>query len=161
LGRGEPVQQFLRCKANVNGKLLLLVTTHFVSPRSSLVATRRELADGLNGWIYNLSERLVQANALLKQLIGQPRPMIVMGDFNASEESPVVRTLKLAGLRDTFSQAGRGWGYTHGHALDRKIDFLRIDHILVSQDVSVLASDVGGGEASEHNPVFADLTIAQ
>jgi endonuclease/exonuclease/phosphatase family metal-dependent hydrolase len=159
LGREEPVQQFLRCKANVNGRQLVLVTTHFVSPRSSLSAARRELTDGLDGWIYNLSERLVQANVLLKQLIKQPRPLIVMGDFNASEESPVVQTLELAGLRNTFSQAGKGWGYTHGHALDRKIDFLRIDHILASQDLSILTSEVGGGEASEHNPVFADLVI--
>ena len=37
--------------------------------------------------------------------------------------------------------------------------FVRIDHILVSPELGVRHSFVGGKEASEHRPVIADLLL--
>lgn len=159
IGFREETHRYLRCDVRVGSKQVQLVTAHFVSPRAALVATRRHVQDGLHMWRINLADRLTQAHALLAGISRLPRPLLLVGDFNAQEGSPVLETLKQAGLRDTFSAAGRGYGYTHGHALDKGLDLLRIDHVLVSPDVHVVRSTVGGGEASEHNPVVADLVL--
>ena len=86
-------------------------------------------------------------------------PLLVMGDFNAAEASPVIETLKLGGLHDTFADAGVGYGYTYGHALAKGLDFLRIDHILASREVRASSTSVGGEQASEHSPVIADVAF--
>lgn len=155
----ETPQLYLHCQLDVNGRTLDVVTAHFVSPRDALQAERHGPLAGMQDWIANLQERYGQAQLLLQGLAKLPRPLLVMGDFNAPEASPVVADLKRAGLRDSFAQAGKGYGFTYGHALDRKTDFLRIDHILASSELVVLSSEVGGGEASDHSPVLAVIKI--
>ncbi len=156
--RPEP-QVYLHCQLDVNGKTLDMVTAHFVSPREGLMEARYDLLNGKDDWIANLRARYSEAQLLLRDVSKMPRPLLLMGDFNAPEGSPVVAELKRAGLRDSFSEAGRGYGYTYGHALGRKTDFLRIDHILVGTGITVLSSTVGGGEASDHSPVIAEIKI--
>ena len=85
--------------------------------------------------------------------------MIVAGDLNAPEGSPIVGALLDTGLRDAFSSAGFGYGYTHGHSLRPGLSFLRIDHILVGPTIGVGNCFVGGKEGSEHRPVIADLFL--
>jgi endonuclease/exonuclease/phosphatase family metal-dependent hydrolase len=160
IGFRAETHRYLRCEVRIGATQVQLVTVHFVSPRAALVATRKQLVHGLDAWRVNLADRLFQSRALLTDLSHLPRPLILMGDFNAQEGSLVLETLKQAGLRDTFSKAGRGYGYTHGHSLDKGLDLLRIDHVLVSPEVHVVTSAVGGGEASEHNPVVADLILS-
>ena len=160
LGSSAKAAHFLHCTLRIGGHTVQLVTAHFVSPRSSLLATKSELLDGLLDWKVNLATRLSQSQTLLGKLSQMPKPLLLMGDLNAPEASPVVANLKLAGLRDAFAQAGRGWGYTHGHALAQRMDLYRIDHILVSAELSVQHAEVGSSEASEHNPVIADLLLA-
>ena len=153
--------QYLSCSVEVAGGKIQLVNTHFVSPRSSLIATKNDFSDGIQAWQHNLNRRIVQARALLAVISKLPRPIIVMGDLNAPEASPVVATLKYAGLSDAFSEAGKGWGLTHGHALSREVDLFRIDHILASSGLRYLRAGIGRGDASEHNPVYADLRISE
>lgn len=123
------------------------------------MAVRGKFWQGLEAWRENFSDRLTQSRVLTADIVRLSGPMIVLGDFNALESSPVVQIVKSAGLQDTFSLAGRGYGYSHGHALDRGLDLLRIDHILVSDGFHVQIGAVGGGEASEHNPVIADMVL--
>lgn len=157
---GDKATHYLQCSMRLDGgKQVQLVTTHFVSPRGSLLATKNELEDGVEEWQVNLARRLHQSLTLLAALSHMGRPLIVMGDLNAPEQSPVVANLKRAGLRDTFADAGKGWGLTHGHALSRNLDLYRIDHILVSGDIAVQSAEVSASTASEHNPVIADLLI--
>jgi vancomycin resistance protein VanJ len=151
----------LRCTVTVAGMEIDLVTVHLVSPREGLNATRRERLDGVDEWRENFAERLGQARALARAVQGSTRPLIVAGDLNAMEGSPVVRSLKDAGLRDAFSAAGVGYGYTHGHSLRPGFSFLRIDHILVSPAIGVADCFVGSSEASEHRPVIADLLLVR
>lgn len=156
--RGDDVGT-LQCTVRVGGVDLDLVTVHFDSPRSGLNAARREGLDGAAEWRRNYEDRLDQARLLAQQLGPAPRPRIVAGDLNAPEASPVVQTLLATGLRDAHSAAGRGYGFTYGQALRIGRSFLRIDHILVSAGIEVTACTVGGGEASEHRPVIADLRL--
>ena len=148
-----------RCRIDVDGVLLNLVTTHFESPRVGLNAARREGFDGLDDWRRNVDERLAQARTLAIDLAGVARPLVVAGDLNAPETSPVIGTLLRSGLRDAFSSAGRGYGYSYGHALRVGVSFLRIDHVLVSPEIGVATSFVGAPEASDHRPVIADLLL--
>jgi vancomycin resistance protein VanJ len=134
-----------------------LVTAHLISPRGGLNAARHDPADESGSWRQNFADRLQQAQTLAGDVAALPEPRIVAGDFNAPEASPVIRTLQAAGLRDAFSAAGRGWGFSYGHALRWGLPFLRIDHILVGRGLGVARCVVGSGRASDHLAVIADI----
>ena len=157
---------YVRCTVTAHGVDVDVVTAHLVSPRRGLAATRRDPADGIDDWEQNFNDRLAQAQRLaadLRRRSPQTRALIVAGDLNAPETSPVIRTLLNRGLRDAFSAGGRGYGYTYGHSLQARSaffgSFLRIDHILVSPDIGVADCFAGGAQASEHRPVIADLLL--
>lgn len=150
---------YVRCTVDVDGYALNVVTAHFESPRSGLNAARREGLEGAEEWKQNYEDRLGQARALANSLRQSARPMVVAGDLNAPEASSVLRTLQGVGLRDAFSSAGRGYGYSYGQALRLGFSFLRIDHILVGPEIGVADSFVGHGQASDHRPVIADLLL--
>jgi vancomycin resistance protein VanJ len=150
---------YVRCVVKAHGVDVDLVTVHFKSPREGLNATRAEYTGGVDEWQENFDDRLTQAIQLAADISNHSRPMILAGDLNAPESSPVVRHLLDRGLRDAFSAAGWGYGYTHGHSLKLRFSFLRIDHILVSNDIGVVDSFAGGKEASQHRPVIADLLL--
>jgi len=156
--RGQP-HSYVRCIVSVDGKEIELFTAHLLSPRRGLNATRREGAEGIDDWRQNFEDRLSQSRTLAADVAKRQRPLIVAGDLNAPETSPVIRTLLGQGLRDAFSAAGRGYGYTHGHSTMLSISFLRIDHILVSPEIGVVNAFAGGKDGSEHRPVIADLLL--
>lgn len=156
--RGEDAG-YLRCVVDVRGVELTLVSVHFESPRNGLNAARREGVDGIAEWRRNYADRLDQARVLAATFAAGPRPLVIAGDLNAPQASPVVRTLLATGLRDAFASAGRGYGYSYGQALRVGLSFLRIDHILVSDEIGVSACEVGDGAPSEHRPVVADLWL--
>lgn len=158
-GANDDNHQYVRCQVDARGVAMRLITTHFQSPREGLNAARREGLDGADDWRGNYALRLAQARALAGDLAGSRGPLVVAGDLNAVESSPVIQTLLGSGLRDAFSSAGRGYGHTHGHSLRPRHDFLRIDHILVSPEVGVMDSFVGQSNASDHRPVIADLVL--
>jgi vancomycin resistance protein VanJ len=152
---------FAHCTLTVGGREIDLFTAHFVSPRDGLNAARGKAAGGLHEWETNFQDRLAQSIQLSAAVSRATRPVIVAGDLNADERSPVVRRLLATGLRDAFSSAAVGYGYTLGHDLRPGFSFLRIDHVLVSQDIGVLDCAPGGRDGSEHRPVLADLLVAR
>ena len=152
---------YSRCVVDVRGAPLQLVTAHFESPRSGLNAARHEGVDGIVEWRRNFQIRLAQSRALADALAHAPAPFVLAGDLNAPETSAVIGSLLGIGLRDAFSSAGRGYGYTYGHRLRPAFSFLRIDHILVSSGITVADCFVGGKEASDHRPVIADLRLSR
>ena len=156
---GEPLL-FARCTIDAGGgRRFELFDVHLESPRSGLVAARQEGLDGIELWQSNHAGRLAQARALAALLRASARPLVLGGDLNAPDSSAAIQGLLAAGLRDAFASAGRGWGFTYGHTLRPRFSFLRIDHLLVSEDVEVVRAFVGGKEASDHRPVIADLRL--
>ena len=135
---------FVTCQVQAHGVTLNVVTVHFLSPRDGLNAARKEGFDGMADWQQNMLARLQQTGLLAEHLRQMSGPILLGGDLNAPEASAVVQTLINTGLRDAFSAAGSGYGYTHGHHLLRGLSFLRIDHILVSKDIGVSDAFVGG-----------------
>ena len=150
---------FVHCTLRFAGKDIDLFTAHFVSPRDGLNAARGKASGGLLEWKDNFRDRMAQSIQLTAAVARAKGPVIVAGDLNADERSPVVRRLLAAGLRDAYSSAAIGYGYTLGHDLRPGFSFLRIDHVLVSDDVAVVRSFVGGKQASDHRPVIADLRL--
>ena len=150
---------FVHCTLSVAGKDIDLFTAHFVSPRDGLNAARGEASGGLREWETNFNDRMAQSIQLSAAVARATHPVIVAGDLNADERSPVVRRLLANGLRDAYSSAAVGYGYTIGHDLRPGFSFLRIDHVLVSRDIGVREVAPGGREGSEHRPVVAQLLV--
>jgi endonuclease/exonuclease/phosphatase (EEP) superfamily protein YafD len=157
---GEP-WPYQRCTVQVGSRPVTLVNVHLLTPRQGLNATRHERLAGLAEWRENFALRLSQARRLADDVALLPRPLIVAGDLNAPQPSPVVQVLLGEGLRDAFDEGGRGWGYSVGHALKPHLSLLRIDHVLVSPELGVVQARVGSRWGSEHRPVVADLLVPQ
>jgi endonuclease/exonuclease/phosphatase family metal-dependent hydrolase len=150
---------YLRCTVVANGKEFELFNVHLLTPREGLNATRLERLGGIDEWQENLASRMFQARALARDVTAASRPVLLLGDLNAPEHSPVVRQLLTTGLRSAWATAGAGYGYTHGHSLRPHISFSRIDHVLADANFGVADVQVGGKDASEHRPVVADLWL--
>jgi len=150
---------FIHCTLSVAGNDIDLFTAHFVSPRDGLNAARGRATGGLREWETNFSDRMAQSIQLSAAVAKATHPVIVAGDLNADERSPVVRRLLATGLRDAYSSAAVGYGYTIGHDLRPGFSFLRIDHVLVGRDLGVAGCQPGGREGSEHRPVICNLLV--
>lgn len=156
--RGQP-HSYVSCVVVAKGVEFEIVTAHFLTPRHGLNATREDPLGGIDDWKQNMEDRLSQAQTLAGDLRKLWRPLVVAGDLNAPTGSLVVRSLLETGLRDAFSEAGAGFGYTWGHSLGPGLSFLRIDHILASPEFGVIRCFTGGDEGSAHRPVIADLLL--
>lgn len=156
-----PPWSYLRCTVEVGTRQVTVVNVHTLTPRQGLNATRSERLEGVEEWRENFAIRMSQARRLADDLVRLPQPWIVAGDLNASQSSPVVQALLAVGLRDAFGEAGLGWGYTVGHALRPHLSLLRIDHILVSDEIGVSDAWTGSRWGSEHRPVIAEVSVPQ
>lgn len=156
----EQSHTMVHCIVRAHGLDIDLYTAHFISPRDGLNAFRWQGVTGYDEWDANVQARMLQADKLARLVSKRSRPVVVAGDLNAPEPSLVIQTLIDAGLRDAFLSAGLGYGYTHGHSFKPRISStIRIDHILVSQEIGVEDCFVGGKDGSEHRPVIADLWV--
>jgi vancomycin resistance protein VanJ len=163
----------LRCQVHIGPTTVTLFDVHFVSPRQGLYefTSARRQPDSFPMAIRNLKknqeDRLSQALALRDLVRSEQGPVIVAGDLNSSDASLVCKTLREAGLHDSFAEGGRGYGYTYGHFLLRnkhpwfRRSWMRIDHIMISSHLESMHCWTGSGQASDHRPVFADLIIKQ
>ena len=137
-----------------NGTPVSMATVHLPSPRDALGAARGGNPDKLEGSIrvrYGASRATATWVAA-----SQPSPaLIVAGDFNLPAESRALRD-DWSSLRNAFSEVGWGFGHTMFAGRHR----VRIDHVLVSDAVSVRQVQVLSGYPSEHQPVVAELGIA-
>jgi endonuclease/exonuclease/phosphatase (EEP) superfamily protein YafD len=89
-------------------------------------------------------------------LLSKPHPLVVVGDFNATQYSLVYQELKAGGLRSAHEDQGRGWATTwpNGRAW---IPPIRIDQALLSADVECLGITEGTGFGSDHKPLILDI----
>jgi endonuclease/exonuclease/phosphatase (EEP) superfamily protein YafD len=93
-------------------------------------------------------------------LAAEPGPLVVVGDFNATQHSRVYRDLTSGGLRSAHADRGRGYVTTwpNGQYLAPPI---RIDHTLLSPTVECLRIAEGIGRGSDHKPLIVDLRVHQ
>lgn len=129
------------------------VSLHLTSPHRAISMMRRQGQLASHLLSANAVRRANSSTALAAAVRQTPGPVLLAGDFNTTEESPIFRTA-WAGYNDAFSVAGFGFGTTY--ALHRT--WLRIDHILYDPSwqchTSYTSDDIGSG----HRAVFAELS---
>jgi endonuclease/exonuclease/phosphatase (EEP) superfamily protein YafD len=146
----------LRATLTVQHRPITLYNVHLITPRPALLSIRHRQIDGLEA---NTDQRLYEVKMLGDALKAESGPLVLTGDLNAPVQAVVCRSLFAAGLRDAFSEAGRGYGYTYGQYTRLRHPYLRIDHIMVNAPWQVEDCRVGNRIGSEHIPVIADLVL--
>jgi endonuclease/exonuclease/phosphatase (EEP) superfamily protein YafD len=134
-----------------------LFAVHPVSQRGALRETFRNggLRRAVQMAHFLLTEDYERREKELSKLAAEaaaagPR-VLVAGDFNVAGPSRLLASL-FPGFQDSFTQRGIGFGYTFpvGHP------FLRLDRIL-GRGLRFARTGVGGKQASDHRPVYADV----
>jgi endonuclease/exonuclease/phosphatase family metal-dependent hydrolase len=127
----------------------------FVGGDSAGEGTRSARMKGMIGRLaQNYVIRAAQADTLAARITLSPHPVVVCGDFNDTPVSYAYSRIA-RGLRDSFREAGRGYGYTYRGFFN----LLRIDYMLHSPDMECVEYASPSFDNSDHNPVAVKLRI--
>jgi endonuclease/exonuclease/phosphatase family metal-dependent hydrolase len=99
-------------------------------------------------------EREAQAARIVELLGADPERTFVVGDLNATSETPEITTLTNV-YTDTWAKVGVGDGFSY----PAEDPHARIDYVLSSPDVTPLRARVVPTDASDHLPVVVDVTV--
>ncbi len=91
-------------------------------------------------------------------LAEQPGPLVVVGDFNATQHSLVYEQLTSGRLRSAHEDRGRGYATTWPNGL-KPVPPIRIDQALLSPEVECVSIVEGVGPGSDHKPLILDLRV--
>lgn len=127
-----------------------LVDMDFMRDSTRSSQMRRMAAKLTRGYVV----RAAQADTLAGRIASSPHPVVVCGDFNDTPVSYAYRRIK-GKLKDSFREAGRGYGYTYRGFFD----LLRIDYVLHSRSMECVEYRSPAFEASDHNPVYVKLRL--
>ncbi|HTE20281.1 MAG TPA: endonuclease/exonuclease/phosphatase family protein [Armatimonadota bacterium] len=150
---------YVRCQIDFDGQPVTLYSVHLDTPRKALNEIRA--GGGVGALEANAARRLYHAAEIAAELRREQGPILVAGDLNASTQSLTCQVFRNLGLRDAFEEAGRGYGYTFGHTLFFDQSYIRIDHILTSQELAAQAAWTGEHRGSDHRPVIADFELSR
>jgi endonuclease/exonuclease/phosphatase (EEP) superfamily protein YafD len=98
--------------------------------------------------------------ALTPLIFQSPHPLVVIGDFNATQNSRVYKELKHSGLRSAHEDRGRGYAVTWPNGT-LPIPPIRIDQAFLSADVVCHGIAEGVGTGSDHKSLILDVEIAR
>ena len=98
-------------------------------------------------------QRSTQANLIRQQIKQTEQPVIVCGDFNDTPISYSYARVK-GSLQDAFQKNSIGLGVTYPD-----LPLLRIDHILASDEFSIVNYNIIKEEISDHYPVVSELKL--
>lgn len=104
-----------------------------------------------------VSEWNTELRGLAAKAAAETRPMVMAGDFNATEHHRGLRRILAAGLDDAHVRAGRPWATTWPVQLRRIPQLVRLDRVLVSPAVGVRRVREVTVAGSDHRAVVADL----
>lgn len=127
----------------LGGRELTLYGVHLVSPGHRwLVEHNRE-----------------QTQVFARILAAESRPVVISGDFNFTQLSPNYRYLHSFGMRSSADLAGFGVGNTWGPKWSwmNNLPGMRIDHILMTPQLTATSHRVGLDDGSDHRPIVADI----
>jgi len=91
-------------------------------------------------------------------LTGEQGPVVIVGDFNATEHSRVYRNLTADRLRSAHDDRGRGYAATWPNG-QLWLPPIRIDQAFVSPEVECVRIVEGEGRGSDHKPLIVDVQI--
>jgi endonuclease/exonuclease/phosphatase family metal-dependent hydrolase/membrane-associated phospholipid phosphatase len=137
-------------------------------PRIATIARFTDLSDGRSLGVINAHfdakrrmDRILSAQLITDWMGEHDIAWVVMGDLNDVPDSPPVQQLLAGGLVAADPVGGLGTS----HQFTGRTDGRRIDHILVTPDLSVVTAEVAIGRAkrpwpSDHWPLQAELVAA-
>jgi endonuclease/exonuclease/phosphatase (EEP) superfamily protein YafD len=135
---GRPM--LLRATVHTEGGPLRLYAVHVAAP----LGTRWKAA----------SRELRRITELAR---AERLPVLMAGDFNTTWGHRAFRRLLDAGFTDAAAAGGRPFQMTWPR--DRRLipPFTRIDHVLTTPGLAVVALHPGEGQGSDHRPLIADV----
>jgi endonuclease/exonuclease/phosphatase (EEP) superfamily protein YafD len=95
---------------------------------------------------------------LLARLGGIEGPLVVIGDFNATDQHSLYAPLARR-LGDAHRESGWGMGFTFSHRPDVGLALWRIDYVFYSSELVALSTRVGDYAGSDHRQVIARLAF--
>jgi endonuclease/exonuclease/phosphatase (EEP) superfamily protein YafD len=95
---------------------------------------------------------------LIPLISRQPRPLVVLGDFNATQYSLVYHEITSLGLRSAHEDRGRGFATTWPNG-ENPLPPIRIDQAFLSPEVECLDIFEGIGRGSDHKPLILDIRV--
>jgi endonuclease/exonuclease/phosphatase (EEP) superfamily protein YafD len=135
-----------------NGPLQIL-NVHLETVREGIQALRHgDFAEAKE----NVSERAWESELARAWADRATAPLLVGGDFNMPVESAIYRRY-WSHLRNAFSEAGFGWGWTKR----TRLFGVRIDHVLTSQELACSRAWIEGETGSDHRPLMADCQLVR
>jgi len=90
-----------------------------------------------------------------------PRPLLMVGDFNASWGSRGFRAILATGLTDAAAARGQPFDFTWTQRLPVLPPFIRIDHVLTGGDLTVTSISTHDGPGSGHKDITATVAVGK
>lgn len=142
---------YMKATVKVNGRSILVISAHPKPPTFGFDSL--DYRPGTDEDFRALADMATQGG-----------PTLLLGDFNASSHSALVRTLKSAGLYDAFGESGWGLGSTFPARLPDMPDtpaLIRIDYIWHTADFTARRARIGSDGGADHLPVLAELRLVR
>jgi endonuclease/exonuclease/phosphatase family metal-dependent hydrolase len=121
------------------------------TPLGSLHVVTTHL-DASTGDEYRLQET-EQLLKILRARLATGALLLAGGDFNAEPESRVLARLRAAGLRDAWTECGRGDGLTYPAVKPVK----RIDYLFLTGSLTCTSARVIDSTVSDHRPLLVTV----
>ena len=152
-GRGRAV---LHATLNVNGVPTHILAVHPLPPDISWYK-KYPFPIGLDD-----EEQELEAKDILRRVTFLEGPVLVMGDFNMSDQSSVYDLVSTV-LKDSFREAGWGFGFTYPNHLKMQGipvpgPLIRIDYVFHSDHLSAQLAQVSCNGGSDHCYLVVKLT---
>lgn len=100
-----------------------------------------------------------EIGAIRTELAREPRPLVAVGDLNATWYDWHFQEILALGLRDAAVVAGQGWRMTWPRDQGPVVPYLRIDHVLLSKSVSLESYGLGDGQGSDHHTLEVSVAV--
>ncbi len=155
-----PHIDMLRCTVEAPGREIEFYSVHLLSPHEGLEAVldRKTLLRPSDGPILDaeIEQRRAESEDAHRFVRSFGSAPILAGDFNMPVDSAIYRRY-WAELRDGFSAAGLGFGYTEWPRKSVGLVGVRIDHVLTGRGWRCRRCWVGPDVGSDHLPLLADV----
>ena len=120
-----------------------------------VVHTTPPVPPGWNNWNLELNG----VHAALEKV--HPRPLLMVGDFNATWGNRGFRAILSTGLTDAAAARGQPFDFTWTQRLPLLPPFIRIDHVLTGGAVTVTTINSHEGPGSGHRDLTATVAVAR
>ena len=140
----EGLQYLIRSTLVLPNRTINLWVVHTTAPTDPGVGAWNQELDGIDAKLTSL----------------HPRPLLMVGDFNASWGSRGFRAILSTGLTDAAAARGDPFAFTWSQDLPILPPIIRIDHVLTAGPVTVTEIQTHPGPGSDHRDITATVAVA-